>query len=70
MMAAVGGHKETVAILAEKGANLEVKDKNGRTALTMAAEEGHEETVAILAKKGANLEVKDKNNGRTALMMS
>ena len=69
MRAAREGHKEIVATLAEKGANLEEKDKNGRTALMYAAEGGHKETVAILAEKGAKLEVKDED-GLTALMMA
>jgi ankyrin repeat protein len=36
------GHEAVVKLLLEKGAELESKDKDGRTPLSWAAENGHE----------------------------
>ena len=46
-------------LLLEKGAELESKDKDGRTPLSRAAENGHEAVVKLLLEKGAELESKD-----------
>jgi Ankyrin repeats (3 copies) len=51
-----GGHTEIVALLLRKGAHLDLKDSDGKTALERARERGHSNIVVILeeaAKKGA-----------------
>ncbi|KAM3510890.1 hypothetical protein MY11210_005493 [Beauveria gryllotalpidicola] len=55
-----------VKMLLEKGANIDAKDNDGRTALSYVAEKGHEAIVKLLLEKGANIDAKD-NDGRTAL---
>ena len=46
-------------LLLEEGAELETKDKYGRTPLLCAVENGHEAVVELLLEKGAELETKD-----------
>ncbi|RYP65038.1 hypothetical protein DL771_008492 [Monosporascus sp. 5C6A] len=58
-IAARYGLKAVVRRLLDKGANLESKDKYGRTPLLRAAENGHEAVVRQLLDKGADLESKD-----------
>ena len=50
----------------EKGAELESKDKNGRTPLSWAARKAHEAVVKLLLENGADLESTD-TIGRTPL---
>ena len=52
-MAAGNGHEEVVKLLLEKGAELESKDKYGKTPLSLAAEMGHEAVVMLVLEKGA-----------------
>ncbi|KAA0145852.1 hypothetical protein FNF31_07940 [Cafeteria roenbergensis] len=54
--AACGGHKDTVELLLDRGANLEAKDFFDGTALVQAARGGHKDTVELLLDRGANLE--------------
>jgi ankyrin repeat protein len=56
-----------VKLLLEKGAELESKDKSGRTPLSRAAADGREAVVKLLLEKGAELESKDLGDGRTPL---
>ncbi|KAL6887036.1 hypothetical protein GGI43DRAFT_264528 [Trichoderma evansii] len=60
------GHHAIVKLLVEKGANIEAKDSDGRTALLWAAEKGHQATVKLLVEKGADIEAKD-SDGLTPL---
>ena len=61
------GTWDAVRMLIEKGANLESKDQNGRTALILGAVRSQNlEAVKLLLEKGANIEAKD-NNGWSPL---
>jgi len=51
----------------EKGAELDSKDRRGRTPLSWAAENGHEAVVKLLLEKGAELDSNDNIYGRTPL---
>ena len=65
--AAKRGDITAVNALLAKGAEVNAKDKDGRTALMYAAGNGHTETVETLLAKGAEVNAEDKG-GRTALM--
>ena len=56
-----------VEYLYKRGANLEVKDSDGRTALMSASEYNHKEVTEFLIENGADVNVKDKD-GWTTLM--
>ena len=66
-MQLVRGHEATVSTLIDRGANIETKSTDGRTALMYVASEGHQALAGVLIDKGADIEAKDKE-GRTALM--
>lgn len=65
------GQEGVVSLLLEVGkANVEVQDKDGRTALLWAAEYGHDTVIRLLLEVGkANVEARDKN-GWTALVLA
>ena len=44
----MNGHEAVVKLLLEKGAELESKDRDGRTPLSWAAENGQEAVVKLL----------------------
>jgi ankyrin repeat protein len=48
-VAASEGNEEVVKQLLENGADVEVKDSDGWTALHRAASEGHEEVIKLLS---------------------
>jgi ankyrin repeat protein len=54
-IAAAGGHTETVSILLEKGANVNVAGGRDGSSLQIAAARGHTEIISILLKKGAKV---------------
>ena len=58
---------EIVAILLEKGADVNAKTNNGWTALYSASRGGYTEIASMLLEKGADINAKD-NYGNTALM--
>jgi ankyrin repeat protein len=53
MCAVIGQHTETVKLLIEAGADLEIGDKKGNTPLMMAKFNGYEEIVELLKEAGA-----------------
>jgi len=61
-MATEKGHTEMIQYLLKKGANINEKDFDGRTALIYAAEDGQLEIVKCLIENGANIEERDKDN--------
>lgn len=59
---------DAVIELINTGFNINIKDKNGQTALHVAVEHGNLEIVRFLLNKGAKVNVKDKSK-RTSLAM-
>ena len=57
--AAKKGETKAVEALAAQGADLEMKDKDGRTPLMLAAQYGHTATVQALLAKGAKADARD-----------
>ncbi|NCF69896.1 MAG: hypothetical protein GWP61_28460, partial [Chloroflexi bacterium] len=66
--AAFNGDTKAVEDLLAEGADVNVKDGIGFTALFRAARSGHTETVKLLLAKGADPNVKLPTSGTTALM--
>ncbi|MGD0279619.1 MAG: ankyrin repeat domain-containing protein [Smithella sp.] len=65
--AALNGDINLIKRLLDNGADIEAKDKHGRTALLLATGKGHMEIVKLLLDKGANIEQKDDLSGAVAL---
>ncbi len=65
--AAEDGHTHRVKALIAKGADPDIKDRNGQTVLMCAASWGHTETVQALLAAGADVNA-EAYNGVTALM--
>jgi ankyrin repeat protein len=53
MLASLFGHRDLVTLLMQKGADPNVVDAKGRTALAMASRAGKGEIVQILKQHGA-----------------
>jgi ankyrin repeat protein len=68
---ATGKRAEVVKMLVEAGANINLKGKDGRTALMCAAMAGYADSIQALieAEAGADLDAKD-DNGNTAMMLA
>ncbi len=62
----VNNRADIVAILLERGADINEAGSDGKTALIRAAWYGHTDVVKILLEKGADVNAKDKK-GKTAL---
>jgi Raf kinase inhibitor-like YbhB/YbcL family protein len=56
---------EVVQMLLDRGAKVDAKDRNGRTALIRASQAGHLEMVRLLLQHGADINIRDES-GRTA----
>jgi hypothetical protein len=65
LSAAGAGHTREVETLLSQGADVETRDKNGRTPLMLAAQHGRPEVVRLLLSKGAQSDARDKS-GLTA----
>ena len=72
LRAAAAGQETVVQRLLENGAELEARDKWGRTPLLRAAEEGHATIVMLLLKNGAELEARNQwvLEGQTSLSLA
>jgi ankyrin repeat protein len=57
--AAARGDVRRVRRLLDRGADIEARGSNGRTALTAAAYSGHREVVECLLDRGADIEARD-----------
>jgi hypothetical protein len=67
--AARKGQIDRVRALLTKGANVDGKDKDGRTPLMWAARNGHAETVTLLLERGAKPDERDRE-GLTAYALA
>jgi ankyrin repeat protein len=63
--AALGGHRDIVALLNDRGAAVNTRDQFGDTPLIVACAKGHDATAALLLARGADASAKDQE-GRTA----
>jgi len=66
LAASLFGHKTIVEMLIEKGAELDIRNKDGSTCLQVAALFGHTDTVKLLLEKDADASIKNPQ-GLTAL---
>jgi serine/threonine-protein phosphatase 6 regulatory ankyrin repeat subunit B len=67
MEAAWDGDTDIAKTLIGAGADLNVKQSDGWTALMIAAFSGHTGTVKILLDENADVSAQDKGDGKTAL---
>ncbi|XP_036078251.1 fibronectin type 3 and ankyrin repeat domains protein 1 isoform X2 [Rousettus aegyptiacus] len=58
-VSAVSGNQKAASLLIEAGADVNVKDKDGKTPLMVAVLNNHEELVQLLLEKGADASVKN-----------
>ncbi|XP_054379012.2 fibronectin type 3 and ankyrin repeat domains protein 1 isoform X4 [Pongo abelii] len=58
-VSAVSGSQRVASLLIDAGANVNVKDRNGKTPLMVAVLNNHEELVQLLLDKGADASVKN-----------
>ena len=66
--AASGGNMEVFTALIDAGADLNIPDNNGETALILSIRGGHTELAADLIETGADVNIQDNYYGATALM--
>ena len=52
MRAAESGNIDVVSTILDRGANVDLQNENGRTALILAAKENHTNMVAVLVRAG------------------
>jgi len=63
------GNTKIIETLLFEGIDVNVKDKDGWTALMWAADKCHFDVVELLLKNGANINMKNKN-GKTAFLIA
>ncbi|EFX03632.1 nacht and ankyrin domain containing protein [Grosmannia clavigera kw1407] len=68
-VAAASGNEAAMSMHLDVGADIESKDSNGRTLLSLAAMKGRRSVVTLLIKAGANIESQD-NEGWTPLSLA
>ncbi|XP_013914268.1 PREDICTED: fibronectin type 3 and ankyrin repeat domains protein 1 [Thamnophis sirtalis] len=68
-LCALSGKTDVATILINAGADVNVKDKDGKTSLMVAALNNHEDLVALLLEKGADPDIKNEF-GKNALDMA
>ena len=59
MMVGALGYLDIVKYLVEQGADINLKNKNGHTALILTAKAGHLNTVQYLVEQGADIEIRN-----------
>ena len=69
MIASQNGHKDTVDLLIDAKADVNVQNNNGATALYVASQNGHSEVVSILLKANADPSIA-KSDSCTPLMIT
>lgn len=67
--AALNGNKQEVLRLLEEGADIDMKDPDGRTVLMYSSYNGHTEIARECLNRGAKVNMRD-NYGRTSLMFA
>jgi len=70
MLAAFNGHTSVVRLLLEKGARVNDRDQDGRTALMYAASGPFQKTVQLLLEHQAEVDLQDRQEHWTALMFA
>ncbi len=63
------GNFDMVGFLIDKGANIEIRSKEGKTPLHLAVEEAKQNIINLLLDRGADIEAKN-NDGRTPLYLA
>jgi len=69
LTASAAGDAARVEELLGQGANIETRDADGHTAISLAAHEGHIGVMELLIQKGANINARS-GNGTTPLISS
>ena len=69
MSAATTNSVETIKVLLDRGADIDARANDGKTALILAAFLGRSGAVEILLERGADVNAAD-NGGRTALSLA
>lgn len=64
MAASLGGHSDVVKALLEKGADVNVRSNDGKTALTYAEQSGNTEIIRLLKEAAAKQKGEAGNNGQ------
>jgi ankyrin repeat protein len=70
MLAALGGHHEVIALLAEAGVRVDSKNPEGNTALMLAAQAGNKAAVEGLLAAGADPTLVNRKRKQAAKLAS